>query len=48
MQHQKNKKRKQKKSSKSKNAYTYSHNAGYQPDNVMTKYFEKNILKNKN
>ena len=48
MQHQKNKKRKKKKSSKTKNAYSRESNYGYQPDNVLTKYFEKNILKNKN
>ena len=47
MQHQKNKKRKQKKSPKSKSAYSFDPNFGYQPNNDLTKYFEKNILKKK-
>tara|TARA_B100001287_G_scaffold216683_1_gene185572 strand:+ start:697 stop:843 length:147 start_codon:yes stop_codon:yes gene_type:complete len=45
MQHQKNKKRKQKKSPKSKSSYTFDPAYGYQPNNSLTKYFEKKILK---
>tara|TARA_A100001011_G_C14105191_1_gene754534 strand:+ start:796 stop:942 length:147 start_codon:yes stop_codon:yes gene_type:complete len=47
MQHQKTKKRLKKKSkTKSKSSYRSEYN-GYQADSPLTKYFEKNILKNR-
>tara|TARA_B100001996_G_C18488620_1_gene526697 strand:+ start:532 stop:696 length:165 start_codon:yes stop_codon:yes gene_type:complete len=54
MHHQKTKKRNKKKSKQKSNSPSYddasyrSEYNGYQPDSPLTKYFEKNILKNRN